>query len=119
MDGNGSRRQSGNKEIKRKETSMKKELIYKDDATKAARHAIAKYIPILFGRCQEIPLEIEVAINGAPPVDAVYICNRKRCEFCVPACNFTRDIDFAATTDKAIVVDNALKIIRVEADHEL
>lgn len=61
--------------------------------------------------CDKCPCNIldcedfEKIINAAPTMEAVYICNRRKCDRCDPECDFTRDIDYAATTDKVIIVD--------------
>jgi len=57
-------------------------------------------------------LGIYHAIKDAPTIEAVYLCNRKRCDRCNPECDFTRDIDYAATTDKVIVVDGAAYAVK-------
>lgn len=32
--------------------------------------------------------------------DVLYICNRKRCEYCYPACRYTKDIHYAANFER-------------------
>ena len=51
-------------------------------------------------------------MKDAPTIEAVYICNRKRCDRCNPECDFTRDINYAAATDKVIVVDGAAYAVK-------
>lgn len=49
-------------------------------------------------------------IEKIPEVEAVYACNRKKCENCNPDCDFTKDIEYAAATDKVFIIDNTPSI---------
>lgn len=68
--------------------------------------------------CDGCPLRIrdcedfEKVINAAPTIDAIYLCNRRKCDRCDPECDFTRDIDYAAVTDKVIIVDGAAYAVK-------
>lgn len=44
-------------------------------------------------------------IENAPAIEAIYICDRKKCADCNPMCDFTRDINHAGTTDKVLLID--------------
>ena len=48
---------------------------------------------------------LEEALNAIPKIDVAYICNRLRCETCHDYCELTRDINYAADTSKAVVID--------------
>lgn len=56
--------------------------------------------------------DLEEIIKRQPTVEAVYLCNRRKCDHCDPECDFTRDIDYAVTTDKVIIVDGAAYAVK-------
>ena len=47
----------------------------------------------------------EECLDSAPTVDAVYICDRKKCDNCNSLCVFTRDRTHAGTLEKALIID--------------
>ena len=59
--------------------------------------------------CEDIKgiayVRLEKALNAIPKIDVAYICNRLRCETCHDECELTRDINYAADTSKAVVMD--------------
>lgn len=59
--------------------------------------------------CEDIKgiayVRLEKALNAKPKIDVAYICNRLRCETCHDECELTRDINYAADTSKAVVID--------------
>lgn len=54
------------------------EYIKREDAIDAVRKAYVDYIPILYGRTQEIPLKVDMALTNIPSADVV---ERKRGEW--------------------------------------
>lgn len=52
-------------------------------------------------------------INALPAAEAIYICDRKKCEDCNPLCDFTRDINHAGTIDKALIIDKKKEDIKL------
>ena len=56
--------------------------------------------------------DFAMRVKNAPTIEAVYICNRKKCDRCNPECDFTRDIDYAATTDKVIIIDGSAYAVK-------
>lgn len=52
-------------------------------------------------------------INALPATEAIYICDRKKCEDCNSLCDFTRDINHAGTIDKALIIDKKKEDIKL------
>jgi len=59
--------------------------------------------------CEDIKgfayMSLEEALNAIPKIDVAYIRNRLRCETCHDDCELTKDINYAADTSKAVVID--------------
>lgn len=51
-------------------------------------------------------------INDLPATEAIYVCDRKKCEDCNSLCDFTRDINHAGTIDKALIIDKEKEDIK-------
>lgn len=51
-----------------------------EDVINAIEDKIAEYIPTLYGRYAEIPLELRMAIEHLPTIDIVTCKDCKRCE---------------------------------------
>lgn len=52
-------------------------------------------------------------INALPEAEAIYVCDRKKCEDCNPLCDFTRDINHAGTIDKVLIIDKKKEDIKL------
>lgn len=52
-------------------------------------------------------------INALPATEAIYVCDRKKCEDCNLLCDFTRDINHAGTIDKALIIDKKKEDIKL------
>lgn len=52
-------------------------------------------------------------INALPEAEAIYVCDRKKCEDCNPLCDFTRDINHAGTIDKVLIIDRKKEDIKL------
>lgn len=52
-------------------------------------------------------------INALPATEAIYICDRKKCEDCNTLCDFTRDINHAGTINKALIIDKKKEDIKL------
>lgn len=61
--------------------------------------------------------ELQDDLFNLETIDAVYICDRKRCTPCWSLCNFTRDIKHAATTEKMLIIDNVRTVTEKEREN--
>lgn len=52
-------------------------------------------------------------INALPATEAIYVCDRKKCEDCSPLCDFTRDINHAGIINKALIIDKNKEDIKL------
>lgn len=51
-------------------------------------------------------------MKNAPTIEAAYLCNREKCDRCNRDCDLTRDTNYAATTDKVIIIDGAAYTVK-------
>lgn len=73
----------------------------------------------LFNRLARVPIgpyaidertQIINVINEMEKKDAVYYCDRLKCDPCYRECELTRDVSHAVVSDKCIIIDGKMEV---------